>query len=178
MTMTFSIRQLFALILVIGPAIGIALTNGRLGIYLCIAYVAITVGLLFLVNRTLKTWRTVNFLRRAYGIILSTLCSGLWLWFLANIADNPSIQRTRIAANLQTTLSLDERFESVSIEYVELKPKFLNVTGTLKSEDDLMLLRKMISDRNWKNMDGVYWRVRILSSNRDLDEWDSNLNRL
>jgi len=170
MTMTFSIRQLFALILVIGPAIGIALTNGRLGIYLCIAYVAITVGLLFLVNRTLKTWRTVNFLRRAYGII--------WLWLLASIADNPSIQRTRIAANLQTTLSLDERFESVSIEYVELKPKFLNVTGTLKSEDDLMLLRKMISDRNWKNMDGVYWRVRILSSNRDLDEWDSNLNRL
>lgn len=123
--MTFSMRQRFALIFVIGPAFGFALSYGRLGIWLSVFYVAITVCLLFLVHRTLKTWRTENVPRRVYGITLSTLCFGLWLLLLANIGANPTIHRTRVAANLQSTLRLDDRFGSVHVEYIEAQTQIL-----------------------------------------------------
>lgn len=177
-TMIFSLRQLFASMFVFGTSIGIAVSNGRLGVGLSVAYFGITVALLFLLRRTIKTWRTDNFPRRVYGTVLSTLCLGLWLYFLANIIYNPTIHRTRVTANLQFSLRHDDRFESIIVEYVELKPQFLRVTGTLENEDDLALLRKMVSDRNWDNMDAVYWSVGILSTNRYVDLWDTELIRL
>ena len=173
--MKFTLRQLFAAILVVGPASGIALSNGSLGVWLAMFYIGISVAVLFSVNRTVKTWNSEKLPRRVYGVFLSMLCSGLWLLLLANILGNPTIQRTRVASYLQSTLSSDERFESIRVEYVELKPKFLDVTGTLKNEDDFLTLREIISDRNWNDMDGVYWRLRIQSTNRNIDEWDWEL---
>lgn len=176
--MKFTLRQLFAAILVIGPAGGIALSNGSLGIWLAMSYIGISVAVLFSVNRTVKTWNSEKILRRSYGVFLSVFCIGLWLFLIANILGNPSIHRTRVASYLQSTLSSDERFRSIRIEYVELKPKFLSVTGALKSENDFLVLQKIISARNWNGMDGVYWRIKIQSTNRKIDEWDWELVRL
>lgn len=171
-------RQLFALIFVVGPAIGIAFSNGSIGVWLAPMYVGISAAVVFSIARTVKTWRSENWLRRVYGVFLSILSVGLLLLLVANIVSNPTIHRKRVAADLQSTLSLDERFETIRVEYVELKPKFLNVTGSLKSEDDFAALRKMISDRNWDDMDGVYWRLQIQSTNRNVDEWDEELTHL
>jgi hypothetical protein len=176
--MTISLRQLFAATLVIGPAIGIGLSNGRLGVVLAVLYIGISIAVLFTVNRTVKTWSAEKVIRRVYGVLLSMFCIGLWLFLLANIVGNPTIHRTRVASYLQSTLSGDERFGAIRVEYVELKPKFLNVTGTLKGEDDFLALRQMISARKWNGMDGVYWRLRIQTTNRDIDEWDWELVRL
>ncbi|MEQ1830468.1 MAG: hypothetical protein ABL921_31210 [Pirellula sp.] len=76
--MTFTLRQLLAAILVIGPASGIALSNGSLGVWLAVFYIGISVAVLFSVNRTVKTWHSENLLRRVYGVFLSMLC--IWLW--------------------------------------------------------------------------------------------------
>ncbi len=165
-------RQLFALIIVLGPAIGIAFSTGSFGIGFACVYSVITLGVLLVFARTAKSWSTESNIRRSYGVVLSTVIAFIWIAFVASIITNPRIRSERMTADLKSELSNDERFKFLLVEYKESKINCLYVSGTLKSESDFQDLCDIISRREWHDMDGVFWNLNVITPARKIDKLD------
>lgn len=167
-----SLRGLLIATAIVSLILGYAVTYGP--------GVAIVLGILALlawlwVVRACRRWKQLLLRQRFYASVEGGIILTLLIAFLVSVAVNSSLACQRNALSLKRAFWIDDRFRSIHVEYCELKVRFLCVEGSVHSERDFDSLRKIIDSYEWRDMHDVKWSVRVESSGREHEGWDSEL---